>query len=126
MADTWRQLQPLRVAPAWVIDMNSLYAVDPSPDTMEWFYGSVLISGHLVHNGLCFDARWEPEGDPDGCYQVDFLQLAGFPRKGTPTGVHTWFGTWTTRSRAELVAVLEEFMFTTNPPSGIEPPPPAQ
>ncbi|MFG2696410.1 hypothetical protein [Kitasatospora sp. NPDC048407] len=123
-SETWRGLQPLRVAPGWVIDMNSLYAVDPSPETMEWLYGSVLVSGHLVHDGLCFDARWEPEGDPEGRYEVDFLVLAGFKRKGVPAGVHTYVGSWSTRSRPELVAVLEEFMFTRKPPADLTPPPP--
>ncbi|MFD8597812.1 hypothetical protein ACFV1L_22685 [Kitasatospora sp. NPDC059646] len=122
---TWRRLQPLRVAPSWVIDMNSLYGVDPSPETMEWFYGSVLVSGHCRHDGLCFDVRWEPEGDPDGCFTADFLRLGGFGRRGPAPGDHTHLGTWTTRSRSELVAVLEEFMFTRRPPAGLTPPPEA-
>ncbi|MFE2109492.1 hypothetical protein ACFXAF_27035 [Kitasatospora sp. NPDC059463] len=124
MGETWRRLQPLRVAPGWTIDMNSLYAVDPSPETVEWLAGSVLVSGHLVYDGLCFDVRWEPEGDPDGCYVADFLVLAGYKRRGTVTREHTYLGTWTTRSRSALVAALEELMFTGEPPADLSPPPP--
>ncbi|WP_344325890.1 hypothetical protein [Kitasatospora putterlickiae] len=123
MSETWRRLQPLRVAPGWRIDMNSLYAVDPSPETMEWFYGSVLVSGHLAHDGLCFDVRWEPEGDPEGCYEVDFLRLAGVGRKGSPTGEPACLGTWTTRSRPALVTALEEFMFSGRQPADVKAPP---
>ncbi|WP_245193122.1 hypothetical protein [Amycolatopsis alba] len=120
------------MAAGWRIDISSLYAVDPSPETMEWFYGSVLISGNDHHSRLSFDARWEPEGDPEGCYTVDFLRLPR-PRKGTGNAVRgpdevEFIGTWTTRSRPELVAVLESFMFTRTPPENIacpEPEPPA-
>ncbi|NEC02717.1 hypothetical protein [Streptomyces anulatus] len=124
MSEVWRGLQPLRVAPGWRIDINSLYAVDPSPETIEWFYGSALVSGHRVHDGLCFDTRWEPEGDPEGAYRVDFLRLAGFGRKRRSTREPTPLGTWTTTSRTALVTALEEFMFTGNLPAGHTAPPP--
>ncbi|EME52383.1 hypothetical protein [Amycolatopsis decaplanina] len=131
MRDHWRLLQPLRVAAGWRIDISSLYAVDPSPESMEWFHGSVLISGNDDHSRLSFDARWEPEGDPEGCYTVDFLRLPR-PRKGKRKGMTRegnagrgteeaageveFIGTWTTRNRPDLVAVLESFMFTRTLP----------
>ncbi|MEV7548704.1 hypothetical protein AB0N89_03670 [Amycolatopsis sp. NPDC089917] len=135
MKDHWRLLQPLRVAAGWRIDISGLYAVDPSPETMEWFYGSVLISGNDGHSRLTFDARWEPEGDPEGCYTVDFLRLPragkgkgkGLAREGnTARGRDEveFIGTWTTRSRPELVAVLESFMFTRTPPENTASPGP--
>ncbi|MFB6887993.1 hypothetical protein ACFCX4_01585 [Kitasatospora sp. NPDC056327] len=123
MSETWRRLQPLRMAPGWSIDMNSLYAVDPSPETVEWFYGSVLVSGHLSHDGLCFDVRWEPEGDPGGRYEVDFLRLPGIGRRALREPDH--LGSWSTRSRTALVTALEEFMFTRELPAGTTAPPAA-
>ncbi|MFJ1785924.1 hypothetical protein ACIOML_16610 [Streptomyces anulatus] len=59
--------------------MDSLYAVDPSAGTIEWFYGSAQVSGRDHCSRLCFDVRREPEGDPEGCYVVDFPRL---PRQG--------------------------------------------
>jgi hypothetical protein len=103
VTETWRRLQPLRVASGWMIDMNSLYAVDPSVETADWLHGSVLISGHLGRSGLCFDVRFEPEGDPEGCYVVDFLRLGHFDRGGRVTtstsarGPHEAGPSWSTR-----------------------------
>lgn len=117
MNEVWRRLQPLRVASGWTIDINGLYAVDPSPETIDWFYGSVLVGGHDRFTPWCFDARWEPEGDPGGRYVVDFLRLARPGADGArDAGATELAGTWTTRSRLELVDALETFMFTREPP----------
>ncbi|MFE1408329.1 hypothetical protein ACFW5D_32885 [Streptomyces sp. NPDC058770] len=104
----------MRVPAGWTVSWNSLYEVDPGPDTIDWLYGSVLVSADHAGTGLCFDTRWEPEGDPQGCYVVDFLRLDR--RRGGRVGAGVLLGTWTTRSRPALVAALEEFMFTREVP----------
>ena len=117
VGEAWRKTQPLRVPAGWTVSWNSLYEVDPGPDTIDWLYGSVLISADHGGTGLCFDTRWEPEGDPQGCYVVDFLRLdrRGDGRDGgADAGV--LLGTWTTQSRPALVAALEEFMFKREVP----------
>ncbi|MFE3946582.1 hypothetical protein ACFXPV_32725 [Streptomyces sp. NPDC059118] len=70
--------------------------MDPSADTIDWFYGSVLVSGHDHYSRLCFDVRWEPEGDPEGCDVVDFLRLARQgKRKAREADTAEFIGTWT-------------------------------
>ncbi|MGW3498015.1 hypothetical protein [Streptomyces sp. NPDC001020] len=114
VGEAWRKIQPLRVPAGWTMGWNGLYEVDPGPDTIDWLYGSVLISADHAGTGLSFDTRWEPEGDPQGYYVVDFLCLDR--RRDGGVGAGVLLGTWTTRSRPALVAALEEFMFTRKVP----------
>lgn len=114
MTDTWRKLQPLRVASGWSIDVNNLYRFEPTPENMEWFFGSILISGHHEQSGLCFDARYEPEGDPEGAYVLDFLRFRA-DRKTGDIELHELLGSRRTRSLQEFVAWIETFMFTRDP-----------
>lgn len=114
MTDTWRKLQPLRVASGWSIDVNNLYHFDPTPENMEWFFGSILISGHHEKTGLCFDSRYEPEGDPAGEYVLDFLRFRANKKTGE-VEMHEFLGSRSTRSREEFVDWIETFMFTRNP-----------
>ncbi|NGZ74256.1 hypothetical protein [Saccharibacillus alkalitolerans] len=68
MAETKPRLQPLRVPSGWKIDVNALYELDPSPETLDWFYGSILFSAIHRHLGHELYVRWEPEGDPSGSF----------------------------------------------------------
>ena len=111
MTNAWRNLQPLRVASGWAIDVNNLYAFDPIPATMTWFFGSILISGHHERSGLAFDSRYEPEGDPEGMYVLDFLRFRANKKTGE-IELHELLITRSTRDREELVSWIESFMFT--------------
>ncbi|MCG8709709.1 hypothetical protein JHU04_002960 [Brenneria sp. 4F2] len=74
MVTVWKGMQPLRVASGWSIDVNNFYSLEPSSENRDWFCGSVLISGNN-NKGLCFDSKFEPEGDPNGEFVLDFIQL---------------------------------------------------
>ncbi|MHA8111808.1 hypothetical protein ACX122_01555 [Kosakonia cowanii] len=110
MNDTWTNLQPLRIASGWCIDFNNFYAFEPNAENMRWFYGSILISGHN-QKGLCFDSRYEPEGDPDGAFVLDFIQL---PQDGK---AEIFLGTTKTRSKSDFITQIETFMFTEKAPA---------
>lgn len=60
------KIQPLRISPGWDVSINNFYEVDPVDEFIEYFYGSVLISGDNKNMGLSFDSRYEPEGIPNG------------------------------------------------------------
>ncbi|WP_336282396.1 hypothetical protein [Cronobacter dublinensis] len=109
MIDTWKKIQPLRVASRWSIDVNNFYEYEPTVENMNWFYGSVLISGHN-NKGLCFDAKYEPEGDPDGEFIVDFLKIS---KKGVD---EAFLGSKKTKSKQDLIQFIEYFMFTEELP----------
>ncbi|EIX1535936.1 hypothetical protein E7W39_04700 [Cronobacter sakazakii] len=109
MNDTWKKIQSLRVASGWSIDVNNFYEYEPTIENMTWFYGSILISGHN-NKGLCFDARYEPEGDPNGEFVVDFLKLS---KKGED---EAFLGSMKTKSKQKLIEFIEYFMFTEEVP----------
>lgn len=44
MAETEPGLQPLRIPGGWKVDMNALYELEPAPENIDWFYGSILFS----------------------------------------------------------------------------------
>jgi len=115
MSETWRNIKPLRVASGWSIDINNFYQIDPSENTMDWFHCSVLISGHSTRSGLCFDARYEPEGDPEGEFVVDFLTLD----KKEKRHVTEFLGFRKTRNVEILGQYIEEFMFTEKLPNEV-------
>ncbi|MDB0570679.1 hypothetical protein V4C85_20640 [Ralstonia solanacearum] len=110
MGNVWKGIQPLRVASGWVVDVNNFYEFDPLPENMEWFYGSVLISGHHVKTGLCFDSRYEPEGDPKGEYVLDFIEMK-INKKTGDVESEAFIGSRRTRSRVEFIEWIESFMF---------------
>ena len=62
------EIQRLRVPSGWNISINNFYEVEPVEEFIEYFYGSVLISGDCKNMGLGFDSRYEPEGTPDGFF----------------------------------------------------------
>ena len=110
--DIWKKLQPLRVPSRWVIDVNNFYNYEPTKENMDWFYGSILISGHNSLDGLSFDSRYEPEGDPNGSFFLDFFILKINKKTQKAEGIEKFLGTKQTRSKAEFIELLEEFMFT--------------
>jgi hypothetical protein len=109
--------QPLRVAPGWRIDWNTLFELDPTEENVRagFFGGSSLFSATHEHMRLWVDVEWRPEDDPGGEYRlrVEYAPwertAKGRRRKDQPLDfrgarvVHEF----RTRIRAELVRELE-------------------
>lgn len=103
-------LQPLRVPGGWHITVNTLFEVDPGPDTMEWFSSALLLWGHCRDSGYCFNSHFEPEDDPQGEFVLELGKVA-YDRHGKAVhGSETCLGEFRTRSRAAFVARVERFM----------------
>ncbi|HCT3785891.1 hypothetical protein [Proteus mirabilis] len=109
--DIWKNIQPLRIPSRWVIDVNNFYHYEPTKENMDWFYGSILISGHNSLNGLCFDSRYEPEGDTNGLFVLDFFIIKTNKKTGK-IEEEKFLGSKQTRDKAMFINMLEEFMFT--------------
>ncbi|NHB90318.1 hypothetical protein [Photorhabdus tasmaniensis] len=109
--DIWKNIQPLRIPSRWVIDVNNFYDYEPTKENMDWFYGSILISGHNSLDGLCFDSRYEPEGDPNGLFVLDFFIIKTNKKTGK-TEEEKFLGSKQTRDKSKFINILEEFMFT--------------
>ncbi|MDO3409619.1 hypothetical protein QWJ34_07570 [Saccharibacillus sp. CPCC 101409] len=112
MADAKPMLQPLRVASGWKLEVNGLYELDPSPETLDWFYGSILFSA--VHRQLGYElyVRWEPEGDPAGCFLLHRYFIKFGPAGGEVLEAYL-IDEQRIKSRKRLVERLEEHMLQT-------------
>ncbi|MEG3620352.1 hypothetical protein V5T82_17965 [Magnetovibrio sp. PR-2] len=75
------KLQPLRIPEGWEVEINQLYALDPTKDEVErpvgCFSGSCLLKLSLKSKGAQrkalygLDVDWHPEGEWDtGGYRV--------------------------------------------------------
>lgn len=110
MSDFPYPLQPLRVPGGWTITVNTLFEVEPGPHTMQWFSSALLLWGHHRDSGDCFNSHFEPEDDPEGefvleCYKVQY------DRQGKAVkGSEVFLGEFRTRSKAEFVERVEQFM----------------
>lgn len=106
-------LQPIRVPSGWTITINNLFEVELTKDTTEWFSSSVLLGGVRRSTGHCFDARVEPEGDPDGEFIIEFLtvkyDIRGLPIKNS----EVFLGDFRTKSKAEFIDKIESYMLET-------------
>jgi len=103
-------LQPLRVPGGWHITVNTLFEVDPGPDTMEWFSSALLLWGHCRDSGYCFNSHFEPEDDPDGEFVVEFCKIDFDRHTKKKTHPEVFLGEFRTRSRLELIKVIEIYM----------------
>ncbi|MCF4993958.1 hypothetical protein GIW70_22395 [Pseudomonas syringae] len=104
------KLQPIRIPSGWTITINNLFEVSLTPATVAWFSSSVLIGGVRRSTGHCFDARVDPEGDPDGEFVIDFSTIQ-YDHKGKPlknSEVH--LSEFRTKIKAELIDKIESFM----------------
>ncbi|KAB8041546.1 hypothetical protein [Janthinobacterium aquaticum] len=103
-------LQPLRVPAGWQITVNTLFEVDPGPDTMQWFSSALLLWGHCSASGYCFNSHFEPEDDPQGQFVLELARVE-LDRNGKAVKVSdTLLEERRTRSRAQFVAWVEQFM----------------
>ncbi len=108
-------LQPLRIDAGWTVTYNQLYEVDPIAGFEDYFDGSSLLM--LQNRGRLkfIDVAWRPELDINGEFEVVVLNfLENFNSKTNDFDVEVdWevpLLTYTTKSRIELVAKLEELM----------------
>ncbi|WP_051507254.1 hypothetical protein [Saccharibacillus sacchari] len=102
-------LQPLRIPSGWRVEVNELREIDPSPETMDWFYGSILLSVLHRHLGYELYVRWEPEGDPSGCYVLQRYRLK-FEKKGNGVLEAHFVDEQQFEERRLLVEQLEAYM----------------
>ncbi|MGK5023144.1 hypothetical protein [Janthinobacterium sp. RB2R34] len=103
-------LQPLRVPGGWTISVNTLFEVEPGPDTMQWFSGALLLWGYCRHSGYCFNSHFEPEDEPDGEFVLEWGKVS-YDRQGKAVkGSEVFLGDFRTRSKADFVAYVEGFM----------------
>ena len=112
-------LQPLRIPPGWRVNWNTLFEIDPTPESAArgFFGGSSLFAATSVLHRSAIDIEWRPEDDPAGSY---YLRVLYAPWKRTPKGRRVNDGrldfdwtdpvhTFETRSRSALVAELEKW-----------------
>jgi hypothetical protein len=62
-------LQPLRVTAGWTVSYNNaLYEVDPTEDTIPWWwiFKSDMLTMVHEHRRRLLDLGWTPEGDVEG------------------------------------------------------------
>ena len=105
-------LQPLRVPAGWQISVNTLFEVDPGENTMQWFSSALLLWGHCTASGYCFNSHFEPEDDPQGEFVLELARVQ-YDRSGKAVkGTEVFLEERRTRSRAQFVAWVEQFMLT--------------
>jgi hypothetical protein len=103
------KLQPIRVLSGWTITINNLFEAELTKDTTEWFNSSVLLGGVRRSTGHCFDARVEPEGDPEGQFVIDFLTIQ-YDRKGKPVkNSEVFLGDFKTKNKTEVIDKIESY-----------------
>jgi hypothetical protein len=104
------KLQPIRIPSGWTITINNLFEVSLTPATAAWFSSSVLIGGVRRSTGHCFDARVEPEGDPNGEFVIDFLTIQ-YDNRGKPLkNSEIYLSEFRTKIKEELIEKIESFM----------------
>jgi len=104
------KLQPIRVPSGWTITINNLFEVELTKETAEWFSSSVLLGGVRRSTGHCFDARVEPEGDPDGEFIIEFLTIK-YDQIGLPVKKSEVFlGDFKTKNKEEFIEKIESYM----------------
>lgn len=112
-------LQPLRVPAGWLVNWNTLLELDPEEAEGGAFGGSSLFMA--THEQLRFriDVEWRPEFDPDGRYElrVEYAPWERTERGRRRTDLPLHFASaevvheFATRSRAELVRELDEWLW---------------
>ncbi len=104
-------LQPLKITPGWCVGYNIFTELDPSPDTAEYFYGSVLFSAMNRRKKSEIELYFEPEGDPNGKYILNlFLHKMDPSKKDFDYNSGKLIQTIASQSRAEIIEAMERFM----------------
>jgi hypothetical protein len=109
------KLQPLRISTGWKVSYNQFYEIDPLKGFENYFDASSLLV--LKHHTLLklIDVSWRPERELNGEYKVEVLNFQeNFISRTNELDIHpNWehpYLTFSTKSRLELVAKLEELM----------------
>lgn len=110
MNDTWKKIQPLKIPAGWLIEYNNFYIYEPTPENMEWFYGSYVICASNIQAKLAFESWYEPEGDPEGCFIIDFFSTK-YNHKSKEVETNKRLGTLSTKRKQEFIDIIEHFMF---------------
>lgn len=103
-----RPLQALRLPAGWTVDHNTFLELDPDslpPGTDDWeLLGEDLLQLRHDRHGLVVDVGWSPEASPRGRFVLTLIRGEDW---ANPLAHHA------TRSRAELVAHLEQLLVTS-------------
>lgn len=99
-------LQPLRIPAGWGVDYNIFTSHDPSTESSEYFYGSVLFAASNRRDGRSVELGFEPEGDPEGSYELHLHDRA----KANDHDSNTCVAQVIPRDRLEIVRQIERFM----------------
>ncbi|OWA37127.1 hypothetical protein B9G55_03385 [Saccharibacillus sp. O16] len=83
--------------------------MDPSPETIDWFYGAILFSA--IHRQLGFElhVHWEAEGDPAGSYVLQRYMLQ-FEKNGERAIAGYLVDEQRIAERSRLVERMESYM----------------
>jgi hypothetical protein len=103
------KLQSLRIPSGWVVDINSFYEIEPSEDTINWLFGSPLLSCTNIHTGFSFEVNFKPEGEPEGEYIVQFYKYE-VKNKKIDYKRGSLIDSKKTRNQSFVVDLVEEFM----------------
>ncbi|GGO04339.1 hypothetical protein [Saccharibacillus kuerlensis] len=109
MAEIKPKLQSLRIPAGWKVDVNTLYELEPSLQTIDWFSGSILFSAVQRKLGYEVYVRWEPQSDPAGVF---FLQryLLKYEEQGDSVLEGYFVDEQRIGDRQRLVERLEAYM----------------
>jgi hypothetical protein len=117
-------LQPLRIVHGWSIVWNTLSELDPTPENVLAFLftSSSLLTAIHHQKGLLVDVAWMPPDDPDGRFLVEVyhvpVEIKKRPLASPPPKTVNYYRdgklihSFETRQRTELVAHLENKVFT--------------
>jgi len=113
-------LQPLKIPSGWSVEWNLLTDTDPTKDTIHEFAGSSLLLINSPTRLKAIDVSWQPEGDINGAYQLQVINL--LPKFNNKTNTIEYEGIWetpelefSTRNRLELVNKINHLLFTLKP-----------
>lgn len=109
------KMQPLRMSPGWSIEWFTFPDVDPSAATIDLFDSSSLLIAFHEGCHIQLDVAWKPEMDINGYFELNLHSyLKTFDETKNIWRIDVDWNNpaleFQTKSRAELIAKLEEVM----------------
>ena len=120
------KLQELRIPAGWYINLNKFYHVDPDSNikiedgsegfgVFELFFEVTLFTARHIARQKFIDLGWYPMWEPDGQYILEAFSYQESETSQSDSEKSCFsqdlIFTFSTRSREELVTVLEKVMF---------------
>lgn len=108
----WKQMQPLRIPTGWNVVWNRLEDIEPEtlPENSKgWLdfsqdilFLSKIIKRRKSEETIGIDLGWYPDCDPEGSFRLDVIKNGDWEHP---------FLTFSSRSKAEIVEKMEEWLF---------------